>query len=392
MIRLIGSTFFNEQETKEKLCEFIMGAHQLSLGPQVKQFEENLAKFQERKYAVVFNSGSSANLGLIQAVLNLGLLQKGDLAGFSATTWSTNVMPMIQLGLETVPVDVELQTLNVSSKKFQESLDKFPNIKMFFLTSTLGFCDDIDEIEKVCGEKNILLLEDNCESLGTIYKGRKLGNFSHSSTCSFYIAHQMSSIEGGVVFTDDENLFNMLKIVRAQGWDRNLSPEQQEKLRKEAGVDTFYDQFTFYDLGYNLRPTEITGFLGNLQLTFIDQILKERNTNFKLLAQFIYAQTDRFYPVKYDHLDFLSNYAFPVICKNKKIKEALIKKCEGKLEIRPIFGGNILTQPFFKKYMPQHVNDLKNSDAQKIHELAFFFGNNPELTKQDLLDIMEIFK
>lgn len=391
MIRLIGSTFFNEQETKEKLCEFIMGAKQLSMGPLVKQFEDNLCLFQERKYAVVFNSGSSANLGLIQSVLNLGLIKKGDLAGFSATTWSTNVMPMIQLGLETIPVDVQLQTLNVSSEKLQETLSRHP-LKMFFLTSTLGFCDDIDEIERICREKNILLLEDNCESLGTIYKGRRLGNFSFASTCSFYIAHQMSAVEGGVVFTDDENFYNMLKIVRAQGWDRNLSIEQQEKLRKEVGVDAFYDQFTFYDLAYNLRPTEITGFLGNLQLSFIDQILQERNTNFKLLAQFIYAQTDRFYPIKYNHIDFLSNYAFPIVCKNKKIKEELIKKCEGKVEIRPIFGGNILAQPFFKKYMPQHVNDLKNSDAQKIHELAFFFGNNPELTKQDLLDIMEIFK
>src|SRR3989344_1898347 len=176
MIKLIKSTFYKENEIKKKLCKFIMESSQLSIGKECRKFEEKFAKWQERKYCVMVNSGSSANLAITQALLNLGRLKKGDYVGFSAVTWSTNVMPLIQLGLKVVPIDVELDTLNASSNKLIEKLNKYP-IKMFFLTNLLGFCDDIDEIKKVCDKKKIILIEDNCESLGTVYRGKKLGNF-----------------------------------------------------------------------------------------------------------------------------------------------------------------------------------------------------------------------
>src|SRR3989338_10573191 len=145
MIQLVKSTFYKEEEIKRKLCKFILASDKLSIGKECKKFEIGFAKWQGRKYCVLVNSGSSANLAIIQALLNLGKIKKDDYIGFSAVTWSTNVMPLIQLGLRAVPVDVELDTLNVSSKKLLEKLNKFP-IKMLFLTNLLGFCDDIDEI------------------------------------------------------------------------------------------------------------------------------------------------------------------------------------------------------------------------------------------------------
>src|SRR3989344_932880 len=143
MIKLIKSTFYKEAETKRKLCDFILHADKLSIGQQCRTFEANFAHYQKRKHCVFVNSGSSANLALIQALLNLGKLKKGDPVGFSALTWSTNVMPLIQLGLEPIPIDVELDTLNVSSKKLFAVLKKQP-LKALFLTNLLGFCDDID--------------------------------------------------------------------------------------------------------------------------------------------------------------------------------------------------------------------------------------------------------
>lgn len=391
MIKLIKSTFYKEKDTKKKLCDFINKAEQLSFGSECEKFEKKFARWQGRKYCVFLNSGSSANLAIIQTLLNLGKINRGDLVGFSALTWSTNVMPLIQLGLTLVPIDVEINTLNVSSEKLISIIRKYP-IKMLLLTNLLGFCDDIEKIRNICEQRKIILVEDNCESQGTVYKGKKLGNFGLASTFSSYVGHHMSTIEGGSVCTDDEKIATMLKIVRAHGWDRNLSLAQQNKIRNKFEINlTFYSRYTFYDLGYNLRPTEINGFLGNVQLNYINEIIKKRNNNFIKMAIPIYAQTDRYYPIKFNHIDFLSNFAVPVICKSQKIRDELTVRCKGKIEIRPVVGGDMTAQPFFKKYMSKHSQISKSSNARLIHKQGLYFGNNPELTDKEMTRIVKIF-
>jgi len=391
MIKLIKSTFYKEKETKKKLGKFISQADQLSIGPECRRFEKRFAKYQGRQHCVFVNSGSSANLAIIQALLNLGKLKKDDYVGFSAITWSTNVMPVIQLGLKAVPIDVELDTLNVSSKKLLKILEKYP-LKMLFLTNLLGFCDDIDEIKKVCDKKKIILIEDNCESLGTIYKGKKLGNFGLASTFSFYVGHHLSTIEGGAICVDSHNLETMLQMVRAHGWDRNLTERKQLKIRVEHKVNSsFYSRYTFYDLGYNLRTTEINGFIGNTQLDYADEILKKRNENFLNIAPLIYSQTNKYYPIRYDHIDFVSNFAIPVICRSRAIRDALVEKCKNKIEIRPIVGGDMVSQPFFQKYLPDLKKTFNNSNAKLIHDQGLYFGNNPDLTKKEIKEIIQLF-
>ncbi len=391
MIKLIKSTFLHEKETKKNLVDFIEHAEQLSFGPQCEKFEKNFAKYQERKHCVFVNSGSSANLAIIQALINLGQLQKGDLVGFSALTWSTNVMPLIELGLEAVPIDVEVDTLNVSSQKFLEVVEKYP-LKAFFITNLLGFCDDIDAIAQICKEKKIILIEDNCESLGSVYKGKKLGNYGIASTFSFYVGHHMSTIEGGAICVDNEALATMLRLVRAHGWDRNLSLAKQNKIRNKFKVNsTFYSRYTFYDLGYNLRPTEINGFLGNSQIKYLPEIVKERRENFMKMALPIYVQQDKYYPVKYEHMDFLSNFAIPVVCRSVAIRDELVKKCEGKIEIRPVVGGDMTLQPYFSKHMKTFAHILGKSNAKLIHEQGLYFGNNPEMTEKEIKTIVEVF-
>ncbi len=391
MIKLIKSTFYKESDTKEKLCRFIKSSKKLSIGEECRKFEKKFALYQGRKYCIFVNSGSSANLALVQALLNLGKIKKGDNVGFSSVTWSTNIMPLIQLGLNAVPVDIELDTLNVSSKKLLDVIQKYP-IKMLFLTNLLGFCDDIDVIKKICDEKNIILIEDNCESLGTVYKGKKLGNYGLASTFSFYVGHHMSTIEGGAICTNNSKLETMLQLVRAHGWDRNLTEEKQLKIRDRFKVNsTFYSRYTFYDLGYNLRTTEINGFIGNIQLRYIDEIIKKRRDNFFAMAKPIYAYNDRYYPIKYDHIDFVSNFSVPVICKAQSIRDRLVEMCKDRVEIRPIVGGNMMNQPFFRKYMPEFVGIMNNSNAKLVHDQGLYFGNNPELTKKEIREIIKIF-
>lgn len=388
MLKLIKSTFYNESDTKDKLINFIREAEMLSFGPQCVEFEKNFSKWQGRKYCAFVNSGSSANLAIIQALLNLSRIKKGDKIGISALTWSTNVMPLIQLGLKVIPIDVELDTLNISSDQFKKALEK-QSIKMLFLTNLLGFCDDIDAIRRICDEANIILVEDNCESLGTVYKGKKLGNYGLASTFSFYVGHHMSTIEGGAVCTDDKELADMLCLVRAHGWDRNLAEKAQQKIRAKYNVNSsFYSRYTFYDLGYNLRPTEINGFIGNIQISYLDEIVQKRKNTFLELVELLASQSDRFYPLRYSHIELVSNFAFPIVCKSEKIRDELVEKCSGKIEIRPIVGGDMTQQPFFGKY---ESAKLAKSNAKLIHNQGLYFGNNPELTKDEIKYIATVF-
>lgn len=389
MIKLIKSTFYKEQKIKALLKRFITGAKMLSFGRECETFESAFARWQGRKQCIAVNSGSSANLAVIQALLNLGLLKKGDHVGFSAVTWSTNVMPLLELGLKPVPIDVALDTLNVSSATLKARL-RTHKIRALFLTNLLGFCDNIDVIAAMCRKNNIILIEDNCESLGSVYKGKKLGSFGLASTFSFYVGHHISTIEGGAICTDNDDLATMLRLVRAHGWDRNLSFVKQAAIRKKFSVNsTFYSRYTFYDLGYNLRPTELMGFIGKEQLKLLPEIVKKREANFLQLAGRIYSLSEYYYPIRYSHMDTVSNFAVPVICKSAAVRDALVKACEGRIEIRPIVGGDMTEQPFFTKYVrgsfPKCVN------ARLIHDQGLYFGNNPELTKAELGTLDAVF-
>lgn len=391
MIRLIKSTFYNEIEVKQKLCDFIMKSPQLSMEEKCLEFEEKFSKYQGRKYSVLFNSGSSANLALIQATLNLKLLDKGDNVGFSALTWSTNVMPLIQLGLNPIPIDVLLENLNVNSSNLLDVLDK-TNIKILFITNLLGFCGDLSDISRICKEKNIVLLEDNCESLGSEHKGIRLGNFGLASTFSFFVGHHMSTIEGGMVCTDDDSLYQMLLMVRAHGWARNLNDDSRDKLRKLNSISTFYDQYTFYSLGYCLRPTELTGFLGVEQLKYIDEIIKKRSEQFLTFNKCVKNSPD-FYNLKLDHMNLISNFAYPLICKDEESFDKYLQKFnKNQIEIRPIVGGSMVEQPFFKDFLKSNGLNYSCPNAKKIHEKGFYFPNNPELSLEEITIISNILK
>lgn len=380
-IKLQKSTFLEEYSTKIALCDFVMKADILSMSLECIKFEENFAQWHKRSFATMVNSGSSANLVLIQALLNSGRLKLGDKVAVSALTWATNIMPLIQLGLIPRLVDCELNSLNVSARKLEQALDHDSDIKAFFVTNTLGFCDDLDQIADLCKSKKILLIEDNCESLGSVHKGRLLGNYGLASTFSFFVGHHLSAIEGGMVCTDDEELSNEITMCRAHGWDRNLSRECQTKLRDKHKVDDFYAKYTFYDLGYNVRPTEINGFIGNLQLKYLDDIVKKRSENFWVVANVI-NNDERLIQINASHMDVVSNFAVPIVAKEDYVAANFKSKLERSgIEIRPMIAGNMYRQPFFKKYCE---GSLFPESAEFIHLNGMYFGNHPELSKDDL--------
>ena len=381
MIPLMKSAFFKEYETRKALSEFILQAGKLSMGERCAEFEKAFAKRQGRSQAILFNSGGSANLALIQGLRNLGTLGQGEKVGFSALTWSTNVMPILQMGLTPVPVDCEPSTLNVTSGTLAERI-RTSDLKAFFITNALGFAGDLDMIRDLCVDSAIVLLEDNCEALGTELPAGRTGNFGLASTFSFFVAHHMSTIEGGMVATDDDELADMLRIVRANGWDRNLSAIKQLKWRKRFNVpNELQAKYTFYDLGFNFRPTEITGFLGTQQMRFLEENIRIRERN-HLQIEKIVVGNDELIPIRHDHVSRLSPFALPVLCRDERLKEHYLNQFSGAgIEVRPIIAGNIQNQPFYRRYVADRY-DLPGTAF--VDRCGFYCGNYPELTESDI--------
>ena len=381
-IPLMRKAFLNEVETKKALAEFILQADRLSMDVECGKFEKKFAEYQQSKHAILFNSGGSANLAMLQALKNMGKLKDGDKVGFSALTWSTNTMPIIQMNMVPVVIDVTPEVINTTSQNLLERLET-TDLQALFITNILGFTGDIDKIRQICEERNIILIEDNCESLGTELPEGRTGNFGIGASFSFFVAHHMSTIEGGMVCTSDDDFAEMLRIVRANGWDRNLNPEQQQKWRAEFGIQSEFEaKYTFYDLGYNFRPTEITGFLGQYQMQFLDKNISSREQNYLRIEKIVHENPD-FLNLEHSHINVLSTFAFPFVCKTAELRTHYLKKfIDAGVEIRPMIAGNMQSQPFYKKYVSE-VYDMPGADM--MHNNGFYCGNYPELLEEDLV-------
>lgn len=388
-IPLIKSTFANEQQVKIALCEFIMQAEKLSMGSECRKFEVGFSSFQSRKFSTMVNSGSSANLVLLQSLLNLGKLKIGDKVAFSAVTWATNVMPIMQLGLCPVPVDIEISTLNINSDNIIRVLKEHNDLKALFITNLLGFCADLDKIQDLCNEHGIMLIEDNCESLGSELKNVKLGNFGIASTCSSFVGHHISTIEGGLISTDDPELDEMFRMVRAHGWARDLSPGRQSVLRKNQDIDEFYEKYAFYTVGMNLRPTEISGFLGTKALESIGGSIELREKNYLAFYQRFYGSNDILIPFN-ANLTKTSCFALPIIFKEKSKLQEFIQLLDNYgIENRPIVGGNIARQPFYLSKLNKTIN-LQLPNADIAHENGVYLPNHPDLMEEEIELMVEL--
>lgn len=380
-IPLMRSTFLHERDTLTALSDWLASCpSQLSMGPYCAQFERAFAEWQGRKHAVLFNSGASANLALLQALLNMGILEPGAAIGFSALTWATNVMPILQLGFVPVPIDVDPCTLNVTSETLA---GHWAWLDALFITNALGYLPDLDVIQKACQAHNVLLLEDNCESLGSELPTGKAGNFGKASTFSFFVAHHMSTIEGGMVCTDSVELSDMLRMVRANGWDRNLSADAQARLRYRYGVTSEFDaKYTFYVPGFNLRPTEITGFLGLQQLRYLEDNLRIRAEHYHALEAVALTNPDLI-PLRRDHMRRLAPFAFPVVCQTPELRAGYVRRLtRAGVEVRPVIAGNITRQPFYQASFAHTTQTFPGADV--LDRQGFYFGIYPDLTPGDL--------
>jgi CDP-6-deoxy-D-xylo-4-hexulose-3-dehydrase len=374
MIKLVQDTIDNKDINL--LIKWLKTYPRLTKGPLTLQFEDKFAKWIGSKYSVFVNSGSSANLLMIYALMASNKLKNNKVV-VPSLSWATDLSPVIQLGLEPILVDCNLKNLSVDTNHLEE-IFKNEQPSSLILVSVLGLSPDMNKIVELCDKYNVILLEDNCESQGTEYKGTRLGNFGLMSSFSTYFGHTMSTIEGGLITTNDKDMYDLLIQLRSHGWDRDLDKEKQQQLREEWKVDEFSALYTFYVPGFNLRSTDLQAFIGINQLDKVDKSIKKRNSNFKLFKKLLRDKV--WFPEEISNT-FTASFCIPIIMNSIIEKEQLIKiLTENNIECRPLISGSMGTQPFYKKKYGS--NKLPNCSI--IDDRGIYIPNHPKLSKEQI--------
>ncbi len=356
----------------DRLIEWLKTYPRLTKGKVTLEFEQKWAKWLGTKYSVFVNSGSSANLLMLYALIISGRMKNNKVV-LPGLCWATDLAPILQLNLEPILCDVDLETLAVDLNELEKIfIEEKPSTLL--LVSILGFSPKMNDILELCKKYDVILLEDNCESLGTEYDNKKLGGFGLMSSFSTYFGHHISTIEGGIVSTNDDEMNDLLLSIRSHGWDRDLSIEKQKELREKNNISDFDAFYTFYYPGFNLRSTDLQAYIGLGQLEKLDFIIEKRFENYKKFHSEI--KNDFWKPSMVGSLT--SNFCVPIIHPNKdKIIEKLI---ENGIECRPLVCGSMGRQPFYTERYG--VKELKNCDL--IDSLGIYVPNNHSLSDEEL--------
>tara|TARA_R100001015_G_C4625928_1_gene184682 strand:+ start:1182 stop:2351 length:1170 start_codon:yes stop_codon:yes gene_type:complete len=354
----------------------------LTKGDLTVQLEEEFSKIIGTSNSIYVNSGSSAIL-LGLAALKYSNQLKNDKIVVSNLSWSTDVTTPVLLNYEPILIDCNLKDLSVDLEQL-EYVFRTEKPSAFILVSVLGLVPDMETITDLCKKYDVILIEDVCESLGSKYKGRMLGNFGEMSFFSFYFGHHISTIEGGMVCTSNSKLNDILLSIRSHGWDRDLNKQSQTEWRERWNVDDFRAQYTFYYPGMNLRSTDLQAFIGLNQLSKIESFSKKRNLNFYKYNDLL--KDHNMLKLEERHDDFISSFCFPVINNNKSnIVKSLIKN---NIETRPLIAGSIHKNPFWQRYANGKVLDTPNCDL--IDKNGFYVPNHQDLTDQDIIKVVNI--
>lgn len=377
MISLVNDTI--DREDVEKLIEWLKTFPRLTKGPITKEFEKKWAEWLGTKYAVFVNSGSSANLLMLYALIAADKLKNNKIV-VPGLAWATDLAPVFQFNLHPVLCDINPKTLSVDLDELEKIfIEERPSVLM--LVSILGFAPDTPKIKELCDKHDVILLEDNCESLGTRINDTKLGNFGLMSSYSSYFGHHISTIEGGMICTNDKEMYNILLSIRSHGWDRDMEPDVQQQHREKYSIDEFNALYTFYYDGFNVRSTDLQAFIGLQQLNKLDKIIEARHNNFNYLQERIVNPTWKPIPLENS---YTSNFCYPVIHLEKHKLIRVFKA--NNIEIRPLVCGSMGNQPFY--YNRFGIKDMKICDL--VSEYGFYIPNHPGLTTEDLDKMIDI--
>ncbi len=390
----LASTTFSAEEIE--VAKAVLDSNFFTMGALVKKFETEFAAWNGTKHSIMVNSGSSSNLLMVDLMLRRSKgsapWKRGDEVLVPALAWPTTVWPLVQLGLVPVYVDVDPKTLAIDIESAKSALTS--KTKGMFLIHVLGQAANMDEIMGFCREFGIELLEDNCESLGANFNGKATGNFGVTASYSCFFSHHISTMEGGMITTNDEELYEDLKSLRAHGWVRDRG-DKADWTKKHPDLDP---RFMFIMPGYNVRPLEISAAIGSVQLRKLDGMLESREKLAREVADWTSKGTPWMRLIGAEHIPSKtparrerrhSWMTFPFVLDKKapvrvdKVKE--IFEANG-VDTRPIIAGNLARHPANRLAETRQASSLRNCDS--ILENGFMIGCHPIL-KDDGREALE---
>ena len=379
------------QSDKEVLSNFILNSNRFTNGPKVEEFEQAWSDWLGVKYTVMVGSGAAANY-ITTAIVRELKGQQGEII-VPPIGWVSDVSSVINTGFTPVFVDVDMNTMAISYENIKAAINE--NTKAIVMVHALGFNGLNDKIIQLAKEHNLILIEDCCEAHGADYNGVKVGAMSDMSCFSFYFGHHMTTIEGGTVCTNSEEIYQLARMFRSHGMTREASEEVQKRYHSED----LNPLFTFAVPGYNMRSTELNAVLGLEQIHRLDDNIDARKTNLDVWLK-------NLNPNKY-FVDYLvegsSNFALPLII-NPEISFGniptegahqitmericnVLEQEDVEYRIGTAGGGNQARQPYLKNYNFKTVGELSVSNY--IHDFGLYIGNHPELTEQQILQLCE---
>jgi CDP-4-dehydro-6-deoxyglucose reductase, E1 len=382
MIKLVSDTI--DKHDINKLIKWLAQDEipRLTKGELTWELEKKWAEKIGTKYSVFVNSGSSAILLALAALLYQhklnGKQMRNNKIVVPALSWATDVSSPMLLGYETIMCDCNLDDLSCDLNHLEKLFIEH-NPSTMILVSPLGLVPQMNEIIELCSKYDVILLEDVCESMGSKYKDKYLGTFGLASFFSMYFGHHLSTIEGGFINTDDEDLYHMLLMMRSHGWDRDLPAWRQKELRDKYNISDFDSLYKFYVPAFNLRATDLQAFIGIKAIDKLDSVANKRRVNF-----FNYIDEISVNELKLTERDgdFISSFSIPVVNKNR---DKIVKELTNNdIEVRPLIAGNIAKHPMWEKDEP----DLKN--ASLLNDYGFYIPNHQDITKDDINKISNI--
>ena len=362
----------------------VVDSGRFTMGKKVRAYEETFADKFGSKYAVMSNSGSSANLLAIAALVYSGRLTPGDEVLVTAVSWSTTYFPIAQMGLKMRFVDIELDTLNVDVAALERAIT--PDTKAVMAVNLLGNPNDFNALVDICERHGLILLEDNCESMGATCNGKAAGTFGLIGTFSTYYSHHLCTMEGGMSLTDDEELYHYMLSIRSHGWTRHLP---DDSLIYKKLDDPFYESFNFIMPGFNLRPLEIEAAVGIEQLKKLDGFVEQRRKN---AAYFKKQITETGLLVQNECTGGCSSwFGFALILPKRLAgKRDFFTSAlrENGIETRPIVAGNFARQQALR-FVEYSISD-NLVQADYVHENGFFVGNHSVEMRENIDSLLDV--
>ena len=359
----------------QRLIEWLKTNPRLTKGELTVEFEKKWADYIGSKYSVFTNSGSSANLLMIYTLKELGRLNGKVIV--PSVGWVTTISPLLQFGIEPVMVDADKKTFGIDLEQ-TEFLLKTEDISAIIFVQVLGVPHYKEELLRLSQKYNVPLLEDGCAALGSSYEdGTMVGRVGDMSTFSFYFGHQFSTIEGGMINTDDEDLYHILLMLRSHGWGKDLPGDLYKQLMKKNDIDPFHEPFTFLMPGFNLRSTDLQAFIGLRQVEKADWITEMRTENHIEYAK----QLDGHFEFQDWGNDNPCSISFGALAESKEHRKEVVNRLvENGIETRIFSAGNLGLHPFWVN----RYGEFHGEVADKIHSRGFFLPNYPELEIDDI--------